>query len=174
MLTTANTVQDTDGINSSLVTGATAGAMAQPVMEQMKIPARIYLPMLNRLESMCYESAPFGGVKRIRGTVRTAMRLSLSRSKGQVILYLYDVDNKGNATFITHGFHTFWDAKALKVMDVKIPLVATAYDVPAGHHLALVIDTADIMYGRPDQLPFRVNFHHGPDGQSVLTVPFEE
>ena len=160
-------------INSGLISGATAGAMIFPIIEQLKIPIVTYIPLLNKLESIAYESQKFSSLRKIRGSADLKLHVSLSRSKGQVIAYLYDVDKWGKAKFITHGFKTFWDAEAGEIMEINIPLVSTAYDIPAGHHLALVIDTGDMMYGKPDLLPFRVSLHNNSNNKSELRVPFE-
>lgn len=157
-----------------------AGGMLGPILEQFDFPVIRHLSTFDRTTTIIYEGPVYSSVKKIRGTAHATLRMSLSRSNGQVLMYLYDVNENGYATFITHGFKTFYDweftslglAKIKNVVD--IPLVATAYDIPAGHHLALVIDTSDFNYCRPDGLPFMLALHHGINGQSKLTVPYEQ
>lgn len=157
-----------------------AGGMLGPLLEQFNFPVIRHLSTFDRATTIIYEGPVYNEAKKIRGTAHATLRMSLSRSNGQVVMYLYDVNENGYATFITHGFRTFYDweftsmglAKVKNVVD--IPFVATAYDLPAGHRLALVIDTSDFNYCRPDGLPFMLALHHGTNGQSKLTVPFEE
>lgn len=157
-----------------------AGGMLGPILEQFDFPVIRHLSSFDRATTIIYEGPVYAEAKKIRGTAHATLRMSLSRSNGQVLMYLYDVNENGYATFITHGFKTFYDweftstglSKIRNVVD--IPLVSTAYDVPAGHHLALVIDTGDLNYCRPDGLPFMLALHHGTNGQSSLTVPYEK
>ncbi|NLV69167.1 MAG: hypothetical protein GXY14_15990 [Spirochaetes bacterium] len=157
-----------------------AGGMVGPILEQFNMPLIRHLSTFDRSTTIIYEGPVYTTTRKIRGTAHATLRMSLSRSNGQVLMYLYDVNENGYATFITHGFRTFYDweftstglSKVRNVID--IPLVATAYDIPAGHHLALVIDTGDFNYCRPDGLPFMLALHHGVNGQSSLTVPYEQ
>ncbi len=185
---TSSTVKGINAIYSSVLTYTAdfilqqtqAGNMLGPILEQFNFPVIRHLSTFDRNTTIVYEGPAYTSVKKIRGTALATLRMSLSRSNGQVLMYLYDVNENGYATFITHGFKTFYDweftsmglAKIKNVVD--IPLVATAYDIPAGHHLALVIDTSDFNYCRPDGLPFMLALHHGVNGQSSLTVPYEK
>jgi hypothetical protein len=59
-----------------------------------------------------------------------------------VVAYLYDVDALGTGKLVTHAPVTWKDGGAR----LEVPLQATSYDVPAGHRLALVVDTVDALY----------------------------
>ncbi|HOP62195.1 MAG TPA: CocE/NonD family hydrolase [Spirochaetota bacterium] len=173
--TSMNTKTSTDSMYSGLLSGSTAGAVIFPILEQLGVGVTTSMLLLNRLESVAWESSAFGTDKKIRGASEAKLRLSLSYKKGQIIIYLYDVDKWGTATYITHGFHTFWDATPGEVMDVTVPITTTAYDIPAGHHLAMVIDTSDPLYSKPSLRPFNIKYYYGKtaDTQVMLTVPFE-
>ena len=185
---TAGTEKGVNAIYSSTLTFTVdfvlqqtqAGNMLGPILEQFNMPVIRHLSTFDRATTIIYESPVYKSDKKIRGTAHATLRMSLSRSNGQVVMYLYDVNENGYATFITHGFKTFydWEFTSLGLSKIKnvvdIPFVATAYDLPAGHHIALVIDTSDFNYCRPDGLPFMLALHHGTNGQSKLTVPFEQ
>jgi hypothetical protein len=47
-----------------------------------------------------------------------------------------------------------------------------AYNVPAGHHLALVVDTQDARYGKASNNWFGVDFMFSGDLVSSLTIPY--
>ena len=151
-----------------------AGGMVFPILEQFKMPVICDLSLLNRATTIVYEAPVLTSVKKLRGAAQATLRMSLSRSNGQVVFYLYDVNENGYGTFITHGFRTWYSARAGYVMEETIPFVATAYDIPAGHHLALVVDTSDFNYTRPDWLPFLLTLHHGTSGQSKITLSYEK
>ncbi len=173
--TSINTSNTTNSYWSGLLSGATAGALIFPILEQLGVEVTTSMLLLNRAESIAWESSAFTSAKKIRGASEITLRLSLSQPGGQVIVYLYDVDRWGRATYITHGFQTFWNATAGEVMEVTIPVIATAYDIPAGHHLAVVIDSSDPLYAKPSLVPFtvKVSYSSSSAKQNVLTVPFE-
>ena len=62
-----------------------------------------------------------------------------------MVAYLYDLDALGNARLITHAPVT-WLGTAAGEPHCRRGLPATAYDVPAGHSLTLVVDTVDPLY----------------------------
>lgn len=173
--TSANTSNTTNSYWSGLLSGATAGAALVPLLEQMGLELASNMYLLNRAESIAWESPSFSAAKKIRGAAEIKLRMSLSGSKGQVVVYLYDVDQWGRAVFITHGVRTFWNAVPGAVFETTIPILATAYDIPAGHHLAAVVDSSDPMYGKPTLLPYTVKVHYGSSSaqQNVLKVPFD-
>lgn len=59
--------------------------------------------------------------------------------------YLYDLDALGNAGLITHA-PTTWLGPGGGDRSVDLALPATAFDLPAGHSLTLVVDTVDPLY----------------------------
>ena len=70
------------------------------------------------------------------------------------------VDALGNGTLITRGARPPHFARPGQVVDFPIDFLATAYDAPAGHHIAAVIDTHDSLYSHPshDHLDMRLVF----------------
>ncbi len=173
--TSINTKTTTNSMYSGLLSGSTAGAAIFPILEQLGIGVITNVNLLNRIESIAWESSAFSTDKKIRGGSEAKLRLSLTKNKGQVIIYLYDVDKWGTATYITHGFHTFWDATPGEAMELTVPIIPTGYDIPAGHHLAMVIDTGDPLYSKPGLTPFNITYYYGKTEatQISLTVPLE-
>ncbi|MEV7616360.1 hypothetical protein [Streptomyces sp. NPDC089799] len=54
------------------------------------------------------------------------------------------------------------------------PLTVTAYDVPAGHRLALVIDTVDPLHIEDDPAGAQLTFSSPRSDPSYLSVPLRE
>jgi len=50
-------------------------------------------------------------------------------------------------------------------------MVATAYDVPRGHKLAIVFDTFDVLYAVPTILPYSISFEFRDGLDSTLNLP---
>lgn len=175
MNTSAVNRNTTNSYWSGLLSGATAGAAVIPLLEQFGLELCTNIHLLNKAESIAWVSSSFDRKMKIRGASEVKLNLTLSGSKGQIIAYLYDVDRWGKAVFITHGAYTYWDAVPGQSMETTIPVLSTAYDLPAGHRLALVIDSSDIQYGKPTLMPYtvKVNYSSQWNKQNVITIPFE-
>ncbi|MER7277797.1 CocE/NonD family hydrolase [Dactylosporangium sp. NPDC000244] len=101
---------------------------------------QIWLPAVDRLRAGVWASERPGSALRIRGIPRVHLNLT-GAPKGTLIAYLYDLDSLGNAKLITHA-PVSWSGGS----SVDVALSATAYDMPAGHSLTLVVDTTDPLY----------------------------
>ncbi|MFG2039979.1 CocE/NonD family hydrolase [Dactylosporangium sp. NPDC048998] len=106
---------------------------------------QIWLPTVDRLRAGVWASERPASALRIRGIPRVHLELTGTAAQGTVIAYLYDLDALGNAKLITHAPVT-WLGTAAGSRAVDVALSATAYDVPAGHSLTLVVDTVDPLY----------------------------
>ncbi|WP_045745632.1 CocE/NonD family hydrolase [Actinoplanes rectilineatus] len=115
-----------------LTNGASAITGQQP---------QIWLPFVDRSRAGVWAAERPSSAQRIRGVPRAHLEISGSAAGGTLVAYLYDLDPLGNAKLITHAPAT-WTANG----DVDLDLWATAYDLPAGHSLTLVVDTVDPLY----------------------------
>lgn len=83
---------------------------------------------------------------RLRGIPRLQASVTPSGKSVTLIAYLYDVDAKGTGRLITHNATTLRSSKPGRTHRLSLPLQATAYDVPRGHRIMLVVDTKDPLY----------------------------
>jgi len=160
-------------IYSGILTGAISGIpMLAQALEQFKIPVVTNINLISRLKAIVFTTDPLGETLKVRGTPEIDCTLSVSKQKGQVFFYLYDVDKYGTAKYITLGYKTFWDAVPGEKMKVKVTFISTAYDIKEGHRLALVMDTHNPEFGKPTLAPFDVKFYFSSEGseQAVLKV----
>lgn len=105
---------------------------------------QIWLPTVDRLRAGVWAADRPSSVQRIRGVPKVHLNLTGTAAQGTVVAYLYDLDGIGNAKLITHA-PVSWSGTAGS-RSVDVALQATAYDVPAGHALTLVVDTVDPLY----------------------------
>ncbi|MET7423548.1 CocE/NonD family hydrolase [Dactylosporangium sp. NPDC005555] len=106
---------------------------------------QIWLPTVDRLRAGVWASDRPSTVQRIRGVPKVHLNLTGTAAQGTLVAYLYDLDGAGNAKLITHA-PVSWQGTATGSRSVDVSLSATAYDVPAGHSLTLVVDTTDPLY----------------------------
>jgi putative CocE/NonD family hydrolase len=128
------------------------------------IPPVVWLPAVPRRKAGVWVSgpAPAGGWK-VRGVPHLRAPVTSSQPSGTLIAYLYDLDALGFGKLLSHAPAT-WQGSAATV---DLPLQVTAYDVPAGHRLALVIDGKDPLYADANQRNSKVTFNSG----SWLKIP---
>jgi predicted acyl esterase len=128
------------------------------------IPPTVVLRSVSRWDAGVWVSEPFAAGAAVRGVAHLHLVVTSAAPHGTVIAYLYDLDGRGVGRLITHAPYSWLAGGGLPV-DVALP--AAGYDVPAGHRLALVVDTRDPLY-------FDANTSGAPmtfTGESWLDVP---
>lgn len=148
---TANRQSYGDQIDNLLDTTATTGPIPilSPLMESAGLPVINHMATILPGNGVRYETGALSQPLRLRGAPKLQLKAKPSQSRGMLVAYLYDVDAIGFGTLVTHGARAqHWAAPGVAI-DWSFDLNAIAYDVPAGHHLVLVFDTADSLYGAP-------------------------
>ncbi len=110
------------------------------------IPPKAWLPGVNRLHGAVWTSGTFGAKRAVRGIPRLHLSFAPASRAGTLVAYLYDLDALGTGRLVTHA-PTSWvgaTPNVRRAVDLDFP--AAAYDIPAGHRLALVVDTEDLLY----------------------------
>ncbi|MGW0435025.1 CocE/NonD family hydrolase [Micromonospora sp. NPDC003197] len=109
-----------------------------------KMP-EVWLPSVDRVRAGVWASQRPSTAQRIRGVPKLHLELTSAAARGTLVAYLYDLDQLGTAKLITHAPVT-WLGTSSGSRSVDVNLTATAYDLPAGHSLTLVVDTVDPLY----------------------------
>lgn len=171
----ASAATATDRIDSALDTTATTGAVPilSTLAEVSGVPVVDFLPTITLANGVRYEGAALPAALRLRGAPRLQLVAAPGGPRGMLVAYLYDVDALGFGTLVTHGARAVHAATPGAAIDLSFELDATAWDVPAGHHLALVLDTADPLYGSPVDLgeTFSMALPFSPSAPMALTLP---
>lgn len=106
---------------------------------------KIWLPAVSRVRAGVWASERPSAVQKIRGIPKLHLKLTGTEAQGTAVAYLYDLDLLGNAKLITHA-PVSWLGTGGGDRGIDLNLPATAYDLPAGHSLTLVVDTVDPLY----------------------------
>ncbi|NSC24586.1 alpha/beta fold hydrolase [Streptomyces albus subsp. chlorinus] len=137
----------------------------------LKLPPVVSVPLLPRSRAAVWESPRQAEATRVRGTATLHTTVTSTAKSGTFYAYLYDVGPLGTGKLITHAPYTFHDRAPGKPFAVDLELFSTAYDVPEGHKLAVVVDTADPLYAEHNPDGARLAFS-SPDGDpSRVRVP---
>ncbi|MBB4895426.1 putative acyl esterase [Streptomyces olivoverticillatus] len=135
-------------IRAGIDSGADGGvALLSSTLDQFfKLPPMVSVPLLPRAFAAVWQTGPYAEAQHIRGNVRLHTTLTGDKESGTVVAYLYDVGPLGVGKLVSHAPYTFHGRTPGKAFGVDLGLFSTAYDVPAGHRLALVLDTVDPLY----------------------------
>ncbi|MBL1100767.1 CocE/NonD family hydrolase [Streptomyces coffeae] len=166
----------TEQISADHNSGADGGtAILSGALDQfLKLPPLASIPLLPRSYAAVWQSERYATEQRIRGTVTLHTTMTSNKSSGTAVAYLYDVGALGIGKLITHAPVTFHDRTPGTPFGVDLELFSTAYDLPAGHRLALVVDAKDPLYNEHNPDGARLTFSSPADDPSSLSVPVRE
>ncbi|RSS52325.1 CocE/NonD family hydrolase [Streptomyces sp. WAC07061] len=113
-------------------------------------PNAYVLADFERAQLLVWSTDPLTGpgevARKIRGTATVRLSVRSSVDAATVIAYLYDVAPDGTARIITHEPYTATGLTPNAETTLTWSLQAASYDLPAGHRLALVVNSRDPLY----------------------------
>jgi predicted acyl esterase len=166
----------TQKIWANIDSGADGGIIfLSSILDQFaKLPPMASIPLLPRSFAAVWQSPAYGEDRRIRGTAKLHTTLTSTKESGTLVAYLYDVGPLGLSKLVSNAPFTFHGQTPGRPFPVDLELFSTSYDVPAGHHLALVVDTVDPLYIEHNPLGAQLTFSSPASDPSSLTVPLRE
>ncbi|MFD9412835.1 alpha/beta fold hydrolase [Streptomyces sp. NPDC059989] len=102
---------------------------------------------IDRTVAAVWASAPAPETTRLRGTPKLRVTYRAANPGSTFVAYLLDMAADGTAHIVTHAPYTDLGSPPDSLISADIELQATAYDVPRGHRILLVIDSRDPFYG---------------------------
>ncbi|MFE7116653.1 CocE/NonD family hydrolase [Streptomyces sp. NPDC057654] len=163
-------------IATNVDSGADGGIvlLSNALDQFLKTPPVVSVPLLPRPVAAVWQSERYAAERRVRGTATLHTTLTSNKESGTAIAYLYDVGPLGIGKLVTNAPYTFHGRTPGKPFGVDLELFSTAYDVPAGHRLALVVDTVDPLYISHNPLGAKLTFSSPKDDPSRLSVPVRD
>ncbi|GGY86804.1 hypothetical protein GCM10010300_33890 [Streptomyces olivaceoviridis] len=167
---------DSPTIHANVDSGADGGIVfLSSILDQVaRLPPTASLPLLPRRWAAVWQSERYGAAQRVRGTATLHTTLTPSRESGTLIAHLDDVGPLGIGELVTHAPWTWHGRTPGEPFAVDLDLFSTAYDVPAGHRLALVVDTVDPLYAEHNPSGAQLTFSSPSDDPSYVSVPLGE
>ncbi len=132
------------------------------------------LPLMSKTNGIYYQTGKLENGLKLRGRVNLTIRAKSSRPQAAYFAYLYDVNEFGLGTLITHGAFSDHEAPANTYHWVDVDLVPASWDLPAGHRLAIAIDTQDPLYTQPTLDNYSINIQLSNKKHSYLELDIEE
>ncbi|MCL6672892.1 CocE/NonD family hydrolase [Streptomyces panaciradicis] len=166
----------TTTIHTNVDSGADGGIVfLSSILDQVaQVPPMAAIPLLPRRWAAVWQSEKYATARRVRGTAKLHTTLTPTEESGTLVAYLYDVGPLGLGKLVSNAPYTFHDRTPGEPFGVDLELFSTAYDVPAGHRLALVVDTVDPLYIEHNPSGARLTFSSPADDPSYVSIPVRE
>ncbi|GAB2888846.1 CocE/NonD family hydrolase [Streptomyces deserti] len=166
----------TTTIRANVNSGADGGIVfLSSILDQVaRLPPVAAIPLLPRRWAAVWQSERYGTPQRLRGTARLHTTLTPTKESGTLVAYLYDVGPLGLGKLVSTAPYTFHGRTPGQPFGVDLELYSTAYDVPAGHRLALVVDTVDPLYIEHNPSGAQLTFSSPANDPSYVSVPLRE
>ncbi|WP_326587122.1 CocE/NonD family hydrolase [Streptomyces sp. NBC_01294] len=169
-------LSDSEHVFANIDSGANGGiVLLSSVLDQfVKAPPAASIPLLPRAFAAVWQSERYDAARRIRGTVELHTTVTPTKGDGTFVAYLYDVGPLGIGKLVSNAPYTFHGKTPGQPFGVDLELFSTAYDVPAGHRLALVVDTVDPLYIEHNPTGAQLTFSSPRTDPSYVSVPLRE
>ncbi|WP_031153688.1 CocE/NonD family hydrolase [Streptomyces xanthophaeus] len=169
-------LSDSEHVFANVDSGANGGILfLSSILDQFaKAPPTASVPLLPRAFAAVWQSGRYEEDRRVRGTVRVHTTVTPTKADGTFVAYLYDVGPLCIGKLVSNAPYTFHGRTPGQAFGVDLELFSTAYDVPAGHRLALVIDTVDPLYIEHNPTGAQLTFSSPRTDPSYVSVPLRE
>ncbi|MDX6363926.1 MAG: hypothetical protein QOC85_2936 [Streptomyces sp.] len=166
----------TTTIHTNVDSGADGGVIfLSSILDQLaQLPPMASVPLLPRRWAAVWQSEKYASTQQVRGTAQLHTTVTGTKESGTLVAYLYDVGPLGLGKLVSHAPYTFHGQTPGKPFGVDLELFSTAYDVPAGHRLALVVDTVDPLYIEHNPSGAQLTFSSPEHDPSYVSVPLRE
>ncbi|WP_405649628.1 alpha/beta fold hydrolase [Streptomyces sp. NBC_00019] len=166
----------TTTIRTNVDSGADGGVVfLSSILDQVaKLPPVASIPLLPRTWAAVWQSEKYPTAQQVRGTTELHTTITPTKESGTLVAYLYDVGPLGLGKLVSNAPYTFHGQTPGKPFGVDLELYSTAYDVPAGHRLALVVDTVDPLYIEHNPSGARLTFSSPSNDPSYVSIPLRE
>lgn len=169
-------LKDSEHLFANVDSGANGGILLlSNVLDQfVKAPPAASIPLLPRSFAAVWQSDRYAAERRVRGAVKLHTTVTPTKGDGTFVAYLYDVGPLGIGKLVSNAPYTFHGKTPGQPFGVDLELFSTAYDVPGGHRLALVIDTVDPLYIEHNPAGAQLTFSSPATDPSYVSVPLRE
>ncbi|MFE6619191.1 CocE/NonD family hydrolase [Streptomyces sp. NPDC057740] len=166
----------TTTIHANVNSGADGGVVfLSSILDQVaQLPPMASIPLIPRRWAGVWQSEKYATAQHLRGTAKLHTTLTPTKESGTLVAYLYDVGPLGLGKLVSNAPYTFHGRTPGKPFGVDLELYSTAYDVPAGHRLALVVDTVDPLYIEHNPSGARLTFSSPANDPSYVSIPLRE
>lgn len=164
------------GTHWSVLLGAGRPTVAAAPLEQLTLTqpyrfASTNLSSVDPLVGLRWDEPAVSAPLVLQGSARVTFALTGNEPAGSVFAYLYDVSPSGAATLITVAPDSLTGLSKNSARGVTILLTPTAWTVPAGDHVALVLGAGDAKWTSLGQVGGVLGVSSSSAHPATLTLP---
>ncbi|GAA1584583.1 CocE/NonD family hydrolase [Kribbella sancticallisti] len=137
----------------------------------LSIPVGVATPLVDRTFAGVWSGPTYSQKTVLNGAPRLHVTVTPTGRDTSLFAYLYDVDALGVGSLVSHKPYTLRGATAGQPIPLDFRLEATSWEVAAGHHLVLVVDTVDPRYLGRSKVGTSVTFSSPTTDPAWLSVP---
>ena len=157
------------GINTPADSGT---VMLTGALQQFfDVPTGVLLPTVDRHRAAVWTSPAYPEGVRVAGTPEVTFTVTPSATDQSVFVYLYAINSRGTGSLVSHAPYTLRGATPGEPVTVETELSSVVWDVPAGHRLAVVVDSRDARYSGESRIGDRVEVASPEDDPARVTIP---
>lgn len=162
-----------NGIGAGVPTVADSGValVSGALQGLLSIPTGVATPLVDRTFAGVWSGPRYSTGVVLNGAPRLHVTVTPSSPDTSLFAYLYDVNALGVGSLVSHKPYTLRGATPGKARSIDFRLEATSWEVAAGHHLVLVVDTVDPRYLGRSKLGTSVTFSSPAGDPAWLSVP---
>ncbi|TCO39023.1 putative acyl esterase [Kribbella antiqua] len=163
----------TSGIGAGVPTIADSGValVSGALQGLLSIATGVATPLVDRSFAGVWSGPVYTSGALVNGAPKLHLTVTPSGQDTSLFAYLYDVDALGVGSLISHKPLTLRGATPGKAVPVDARLEATSWEVPAGHHLVLVVDTVAPRYLGRSAIGTTLTFSSPAGDPSSISVP---
>ena len=135
------------------------------------VPTGVALPTVDRYRAAVWTSPAYPDGARVAGTPEVTFTFTPTTEEQSVFVYLYAINDRGTGSLLSHAPYTLRDAVPGEPVTVETELSSVVWDVPAGHRLAVVVDSKDARYVSESTIGNRVTVTSPEESPSRVTIP---
>ncbi|GHD26181.1 CocE/NonD family hydrolase [Nocardiopsis kunsanensis] len=162
------------GFRTGISTTAHSGTvmLTGAVQQFFDVPTGVLLPTVDRHRAAVWSGPEYPDGARVAGAPEVTLTLTPTAEQQSAFVYLYAIDERGTGSLLSHTPVTLRDAEPGTPVTVETELEPVVWDVPAGHRLAVVVDSKDARYTSESRLGDRIEITSPEAAPSQVTVPF--
>jgi predicted acyl esterase len=137
----------------------------------LKIPPTVFMPSVSGLVAGSWSGPNYATATQLSGSATLHTTIVPSSANTSLYGYLYDVGPLGVGSLVTQHPISVRDATPGKPLAVDLTFQPGVWNLAAGHHLAVVVDTVDLRFQGVSTLGSTVTFRSTAADPSWLRVP---
>lgn len=160
-------------VRAGLGTTAHSGTVlvSGALLQFLDLPTGVSLPLVNRNRAGVWTGPEYSDGATVSGSPSAQVTVTPTAQEQSLYFYLFSTNRHGTGSLISHQPHTVREATPGEPTTLEVDLQPVVRDIPAGHHLTLIVDTDDPRYTSESERGEQVEFNSSEDNPAHVEIP---